>query len=409
MHRRVSWARSEVARSRSDRILTGVAGGLGERLGVDSVVVRLAFAVLAFAGGVGVVLYLLLWVVMPNAPAEPRPAPSGSDRGGVLRKTMALALVVGGSLLLLRAAGIWFGDAVVWPVALGAFGSAVIWARAGESGRARLSGITSRLPRNPIEAAFAGPVSRVRVLVGALLIAGGMFAFLAANGTFAAIRGVAFAVVVTATGAALILGPGMWRLVRQVSDERRERIRQEERAEMAAHLHDSVLQSLAMIQRASTAKEAAGLARGQERELRSWLYGRTGVIDHDLLSSAVEETAARIEAIYHVKVEVVVVGDRSMDERLLAVVQATGEAMTNAARHAGVATVSVYVEVEPDGVTAYVRDQGKGFEQDRVPEDRLGIADSIRGRMGRAGGTATIETAPGHGTEVELRLPRERE
>ena len=388
--------------------MTGVAAGLADRLGVDHVVVRLAFAVLAFAGGVGVVAYLILWIASSDSEAADQHAPTEADRRTTLVKTVAVALVVGGALLLLRAAGIWFGDAVVWPVALAAFGSALIWVRADEDSRARWSRVAARVPRNPIEAVFTGPVSRARIALGAFLIAGGMAAFLAANNAFAAVRGVVFAAAVTATGLSLIVGPGMWRLGRQLAFERRERIRSEERADMAAHLHDSVLQTLAMIQRSSSPREMSTLARAQERELRSWLYGRGDGQGPAFLGAAFEDQAARIERLHNVPIDVVTVRDCPMDVRLLPLVRAAGEAMTNAAKHAGVSLVSVYVEVEPDAVTAFVRDQGRGFDLAAVPHDRRGIADSIRGRMERAGGEAMVESTVGDGTEVRLRLPREQ-
>jgi signal transduction histidine kinase/phage shock protein PspC (stress-responsive transcriptional regulator) len=391
-------------RSRTDRIVAGVAAGLGDRLGVDHVVVRLGFVVLAFAGGVGVVVYLLLWAFSPEASEDADPRPTGT-RGQDLERSVAFAFVVGGTLLLLRAAGVWFGDAVVWPVALGAFGSALIWTRADDAGRARFARVASRA-RYPVEGVLTGRTSRTRLLLGSILIAGGMAAFLAANNALVAFRNVVFAVVVTVTGVGLILGPWVWRMGRQLAEERRQRIRSEERAEMAAHLHDSVLQSLALIQRSSSPQEMVALARGQERELRAWLYGRSGPSAHDLLSTAIEEMAGRVERLHHVKVEAVVVGDCRVDEPVLGLVQAAGEAAMNAARHAGVETVSVYVEVEPEQVTAFVRDQGKGFEPAAVPRDRRGIAESITGRMERAGGTAAVDSAPGEGTEVTLRLPR---
>ncbi len=384
--------------------MAGVAAGLGDRLGVDHVVVRLGFVVLAFAGGVGAVIYLLLWAFSPEASEDGEPRTAGT-RAQDLERAVAFAFVVGGSLLLLRQAGVWFGDAVVWPVALGAFGSALIWTRADDAGRARFARVASRA-RYPVEGVLTGRMSRTRLLLGSLLIAGGMAAFLAANNALVAFRNVVFAVVVTVTGVGLILGPWVWRMVRQLGEERRQRIRSEERAEVAAHLHDSVLQSLALIQRASTPQEMVALARGQERELRTWLYGRSGPSAHDLLSTAVEEMAGRVERLHHVKVEAVVVGDCRVDERVQGLVLATGEAAMNAARHAGVETVSVYVEVEPDQVTAFVRDQGKGFAPAAVPADRRGIAESIQGRLERAGGTATVDSAPGEGTEVTLRLPR---
>ena len=385
--------------------MAGVAAGLGDRLGVDHVVVRLGFVVLAFAGGVGAVIYLLLWAFSPEASEDGEPRTAGT-RAQDLERAVAFAFVVGGSLLLLRQAGVWFGDAVVWPVALGAFGSALIWTRADDAGRARFARVASRA-RYPVEGVLTGRMSRTRLLLGSLLIAGGMAAFLAANNALVAFRNVVFAVVVTVTGVGLILGPWVWRMVRQLGEERRQRIRSEERAEVAAHLHDSVLHTLALIQRADAPPEVATLARGQERELRAWLYGRTAPGGGERLSTAVEAVAARVEALHNVVVDAVVVGDGPMDERSWAIVHACQEAANNAARHSGAQRVSVYVEAEPDAITAFVRDQGKGFDPEAVPGDRRGIAESIRGRMRRHGGTAVIASEPGEGTEVHLRVPME--
>jgi signal transduction histidine kinase/phage shock protein PspC (stress-responsive transcriptional regulator) len=392
-----------LVRSASDRVVAGVAAGLGDRLGVDRVVIRLAFVVLALAGGVGIVAYLVLWLLSEDPePGTPVPVRDESP-DEVARRTVALGLVVAGTLLLCRAFGAWLGDALVWPVALGALGSAVIWVRADEASRARWS---SRIPRTNAAALLTQRVTRGRLVLGGLLIAGGMAAFLAANHAFAQLGDVAVAVGVTLAGVVLILGPGMLRLGRQLGEERRERIRQEERAEMAAHLHDSVLQSLAMIQRARTPQEMATLARAQERELRAWLYGQGRTASGDSLAAALDQVGVALEALHHVEIEVVHAGDEPVDERADALVQAAREAMTNAALHAGVERVSVFLEVEPDGVTVYVRDRGRGFDPAAVPADRRGIAESIRGRMERAGGTADVGAAPGEGTEVRLSLPR---
>jgi signal transduction histidine kinase len=233
-----------------------------------------------------------------------------------------------------------------------------------------------------------------------------MAIFLAANDALTAARSVVAAVAVSLSGLALILGPWMWRLARQLSEERRERIRVEERGEVAAHLHDSVLQTLALIQRAEDPREMSALAHRQERELRAWLYRPERPDERDLLSTAIDELADRIELAHRVRVEAVVVGDCPLDPKLRAIVDACGEALTNAARHSGASQISVYVEVEEEAITAYVRDQGTGFDPDAVPDDRRGIADSIRGRMERNGGTAAIVTAPGRGTEVRLHVPR---
>ncbi|MGH8895621.1 MAG: ATP-binding protein [Egibacteraceae bacterium] len=378
-----------MARSRTDRVVAGVAGGLGDQLRVDPVLVRLAFVALAAAGGFGVGLYLVAWLLLPeqdpDQAARPRAAPN-------LQRLAGFGLAMLGALLLLRDLGLWFTDSLTWPVVLATFGSAVIWAHGDGWDRA-----------DPFRIMRRG--SRVRVAVGALLVLTGMGLFLRAIGALAAVGSGLVPIAVTTSGLGLILAPWGWRLARQASEERRERIRSEERAEVAAHLHDSVLQTLALIQRAGDQGEMVALARGQERELRTWLYGLPGQGGAGSLSAAVNELAGRMERLHHVPVEVVLVGDRPLDAHAWAVVEACGEAVHNAARHSGADLVSVYVEVEPQALTVYVRDEGKGFALDVVPTDRRGITESILGRIQRHGGRATVTSEPGEGTEVELWMP----
>jgi signal transduction histidine kinase len=377
-----------------------VAGGLGERLGVDPLLIRVAFVVLAIAGGSGVVLYLLAWAlsIEPDsdaARARPVRPPSA-------RLAFAVGLIVLGTMLLLREVGLWFGDQIVWPVALAAAGSAVIWARSDDRDRARWA----ILPGNPVEALFTGRVGLARVVVGGLLVASGLALGFANTGPDLAAAVDALAgVAVTVVGLGLIFGPWAARLIHQLAEERRGRIRSEARAEMAAHLHDSVLHTLALIQRVDASPEVAALARRQERELRAWLY-RAPVPPEGRLRPAVEAIATRVEQRHNVPVDVVVVGDAPLDEAGRALVEACQEAALNAAKHSGAPLVSVYVEVEPDELSGFVRDEGKGFDPDQVPTDRRGIADSIRGRIRRHGGSVSILSAPGEGTEVQLRLPR---
>ena len=386
-------------RSASDRVLTGVAGGIGERLQIDPVVVRLAFVILTFAGGVGLLLYVAAALVSRKPdPDDPPPPPTTGTRQAV-----AIALVLLGVLLLLRQAGLWVGDGIVWPAALVVLGSAVIWTRGDEATRAKW---LARMPSWIREEDESRP--RIRTLVGALVIALGAWAFLSSNPPLDLFDNAPLAVATVVVGLAVIAGPGIWRLVRQASDERRERIRQEERAEMAAHLHDSVLQTLALIQRTEDPNEMVALARGQERELRTWLYGKTKPGGEGSLSAALDAVAVEVERAHRTRIEIVMVGDCPLDDGVRALVHACREAFVNAARHSGARGVSAYVEVEDDQVTAYVRDQGVGFSRAAVPTDRHGIAESIEGRMERNGGVAVIDSAIGHGTEVRLRIPRSR-
>jgi signal transduction histidine kinase len=233
-----------------------------------------------------------------------------------------------------------------------------------------------------------------------------MVVFLATNTSLRAVGSTLLAAFVAIAGLALIMGPWAWSIGRELIEERNSRVRTEARAEMAAHLHDSVLQTLALIQRAPASREMVTLARTQERELRAWLYGRAPALAGARLRDAVDAMAGRIEREQQVKVEAIVVGDADLDERVSALVAAVGEATLNAARHSGATEVSVYVEADDDALTAYVRDLGTGFDPDAVASDRRGIADSIVGRLERHGGAATITSRPGGGTEVAMRLPR---
>jgi len=397
--------RSTLRRSRSDRILAGVAGGVAQHLGLDVFVVRLAFVVLALAAGFGLVVYLLLWVL---APAEPADAGVPLHRRRLSkpssRELLGGGLVVAGVLVVLMVTGFWSGENLAWPVTLAAIGFALLWARgSAEDGKGRLDLASIG---TPLEALFRSRESLPRIIGGSLLIVGGMVVFLAATTSLAAAANVILAVIVTVGGLALLAGPWLWRLANELIEERTSRIRTQARAEMAAHLHDSVLQTLALIQRAKEPREMVTLARTQERDLRVWLYGRAPSVHGVRLHDAIDAMAGRLELAHQVRVEAVVVGDAELDDDLRALVSACSEAVLNAAKHAGVAEVSVYVEVEDDQVNAFVRDGGVGFDREAVPQDRRGIADSIVQRMERHGGTVEIRSRPGAGTEVHLHLPR---
>ena len=384
-------------------MLAGVAGGIGSHLGVDSNIVRAGFIGLSFAFGFGVVVYLLTWLLAPlqepSATVEPG---TRTIRTPTSSQLLGVGLVAGGLVILLWITGLWFGGDLGWPVVLAAIGFAILWARSTDDRRGRwtLSSLGT-----PLESVVKGEVSVPRVAIGALLIVAGMAVFLAANTSLAAAGNMLLAMIVAIGGAALLAGPWVWNMGRALVDERSSRIRSEARAEMAAHLHDSVLQTLALIQRAKAPREMASLARTQERELRAWLYGRAPALAGVRLRDAIDSMAGRIERQHQVSVEAVVVGDAELDDRLRALVNACAEAVANAARHSGSTAISVYVEVEEDIISAFVRDQGAGFDPDSVPSDRRGIADSIIGRIERRGGTAHVHSRQGAGTEVVITLP----
>ena len=382
-------------RSRHDRWIAGVAGGIGHHLGVQPSMVRVAFVVLSFAAGFGLIVYVLTWLLAPleaeSDGAETAPRRIRLPSAG---RALGIGLVIVGVLALLWIAGLWFEGNFVWPIVLAAVGFAVLWAR-GDGGRGRWSLET-----------LGTPLSFTRFAIGAFLILAAMGVFLAARTSLDGVGNLLLAMIVALVGAALLAGPWVWSMGNQLVEERSSRVRSEERAEMAAHLHDSVLQTLALIQRSTSSREMSSLARTQERELRAWLYGRAPELSGVRLRDAIDSMAGRIERQHQVSVEAVVVGDAEMDEHLRGLVNACAEAVANAAVHSGTTAISVFVEVEDGVVTAFVRDQGAGFDPAVVPADRRGIADSIVGRMERHGGTATITSRPGAGTEVVLKLTR---
>jgi signal transduction histidine kinase len=389
--------RPRLERSRSDRIISGVAAGIGHHLGVEPIFVRFAFVALSLALGFGVVVYLLAWLLAPEESVDATAAP---PRRLLIRPTLGQALggvlILAGVLLLLSVTGFWFGETLAWPVSLAAIGFAILWARSGEERRGNW----------PLDAVLAGRASLLRLVIGVLLIVGAMAIILGYNSSLELAGPMVLAALVAIGGLGLLLGPWAWNIGRDLIEERSQRVRTEARAEMAAHLHDSVLQTLALIQRSPAQREMVTLARTQERELRAWLYGRAPTLAGARLRDAIDAMAGRVERDQQVKVEAIVVGDADLDEHARALVSAVGEATLNAARHSGSTEVSVYVEVEDDAISAYVRDHGAGFDPGAVATDRRGIADSIIGRMERHGGTAQVNSRPGAGTEIVMRLPR---
>jgi signal transduction histidine kinase len=397
-------------RDRAAGWLGGVCAGIARRYGVDPALVRLAFVVATVAGGFGLFLYALGWLVIPAGEAQRRRRlPTGR---GAIEVALGTGLLLLSTLLAFRELGIWFSDAIVWPLVLIASGGALIWRGSATAAPAPDEPATAPLVRGdrpdeagaPQVARAAAAFSRTGVGI-ALVIAAG-FAFLQATDALSAARDVILAVIAVVVVLGAIFAPWVLRLFRSLTEERAQRIRSQERAEMAAHLHDSVLQTLALVQRRSTdPQEVAALARRQERELRAWLAERPAPGKAASLAPALEAAAAEVEERHGVPVEVVVVGERELDPSLEALVAAAREAMTNAAKFGEGSPVDVYAESNSDAVHVYVRDRGPGFDPAALPADRRGVRESIVGRMERHGGRARIASDPQTGTEVELELP----
>jgi signal transduction histidine kinase len=395
--------RTRLSRSPDDRILTGVAGAMGRAARLDPILVRVAFVVLAFAGGAGAALYGIAYAFSTEGEAGASYLP---PREG-FRPIVAVTSIMLGLLLLLRAIGLWLGDAIVWPVALSALGAILVWGRPQGGATSPLHRVAERVARDPVDVAFGSRMGLGRVLGGVVLTLVGMIALIAENAKLGTLRSAIVPDLVVVSGLAVVMGPWLWRLGRQLSEERRTRIRSEERSEMAAHLHDSVLQTLALIQRSSSPTEMATLARTQERELRDWLFGHQDAAERTL-AAAIEETAGRVEEAHQVRIEVVTVGEAPFEERLTPLIHSCAEALTNAAKHSQSRDISVFAEVEAEQVSVFIRDKGSGFDVDAIPSDRRGIAESIVGRMTRAGGEARITSSIGEGTEIMLTIPARR-
>ncbi|HEY5889995.1 MAG TPA: PspC domain-containing protein, partial [Acidimicrobiia bacterium] len=374
-------------RRKSDRVVAGVAGGLADVLGVGDAYVRAAFVSLSTIWGLGLVLYLVMWLItfekVEDRDAEPV---SGQQAFG-------LGIFFVGLMFLFNTFGWWPSGGFVMVITAIAFGVAVLTDRSVPGPLAALVDPTVERP------------GRVRTILGVMLLVGGL-AFLAnAIGPVSQLGPVLLAVGLTGVGLFVAFGPWVRRLTQDLGEERRERVRQEERAGMATHLHDSVLQTLALIQRSDDPNRMSLLARQQETELRDWLYGKAPLNGVDLMSTALRELASRVEHDHQVPVDVVTVGDALVDERSRAVLAAASEALVNAAKHSGANRLSVFMEVEDEELKVFVTDQGKGFNIDEIPEDRKGIKHSIVERTEKVGGTVDIESEPGEGTEVGISLP----
>ena len=351
------------ARDRANGVVAGVCAGIARTLEVDPTLVRLLFALLTFAGGAGIALYLAAALLMPDETGK---------RTTRARTVVGFALLVLTAIAVLNGLGLpAFVQAAAALVTVGIF---LLW-------------------------------RKQKRAVGSVLAAAGVVVLI--TGGEVGAGGPLLTPAAFAGGLLLVVGPWLWRTAQERDAERTRRIRSEERAEMAARVHDSVLQTLALIQRESDdPKRVDQLARRQERELRAWLFPEGALFQEETLVAAIGNAAAEVEELHGVRVEVASAGNAPLDEDTRAVVLAAREAMANAARFSGADEISVYAEADGDGISVFVRDRGEGFDRAAVPVERRGLSESIEGRMARHGGAATITSTLGEGTEVELSLPR---
>jgi signal transduction histidine kinase/phage shock protein PspC (stress-responsive transcriptional regulator) len=397
-------------RPQGHRLVAGVAVGVAEHLRLDPAHVRVAFAVLSFFDGFWFALYAAFWVFMPAALPEEearaaRPPGSYWWRAGGLPgrrdpgQLVALGILGLGLLLLLNRVRWGLPPQVLGPVLVAGAGLALLWSQVDDTERTGLQGLSGSAPGRSRRLALA------RVAGGLALFTAALAAFVVGSWRQDSLWGSLLVLVALLAGLGLVAGPFVWRLLRQLDAEHRRRLLQQQQADLAAHLHDSVLQTLALIQRqAHDPRAVTALARAQERDLRSWLFA-SPVPAHGSLRAALDEAAADVETVHGIPVEVVVVADRPLDDRLHAVVRAAREAMVNAAVHSTAPSVDVYAECAADCVQVFVRDRGRGFDPDAVPSDRMGLAGSVVGRIERHGGSAQVRSAPGQGTEIVLIMP----
>ena len=397
-------------------IVGGVASGLARHLAVPVLWVRVGFVLATGLGGLGVAMYAGLWMMLPAEGQFDREAPGlesarrGGRRPGRIRRltdagpVITLGVLGLGVVFLLEA--IFGQGALLWPLVIAVIGIALLWRQADEAQRERWLDTTGRV--NPMRVVFGGGgwAAYARVAAGVGLLLAAIFIVGFDDGSLKTARAALLAGGLGIIGIAIVVGPWIFRLAADLTAERAERVRTQERADVAAHLHDSVLQTLALIQKnPGDAATVARLARAQERDLRSWLFAGEST-DERTVASALRGVAAEVEDTHGISVDVVSVGDCDMVESLRPVVAATREALSNAAKHAGTPHVDVYAEVGQEAVDVFVRDRGRGFDPEATPEDRYGVRHSIMDRMQRHGGSAEIRTTIGEGTEVRLHLPR---
>jgi signal transduction histidine kinase len=395
-------------RDQTDRLGGGVAAGVAAWRGINVTTVRIAFVLLTLpTTGAAVALYVVAWLLIPAAGSDTSIATRARNDARGIRLAAGLASLLVLVLLVADA----FGDGWItnwaWPQVASAAGLVLIWRNAEPDERATLRHLVE-----PLEGAAGRPSasrwSAARLTIATVLLFGGAGWLFSAHASLALLRPLGGVALVIAA-VVLFLGPWWLRIARDLVLERQARVRLEERADIAARVHDSVLQTLALIQRrADDPAKVVQLARQQERELRSWLFEGhqpNGTDEVTTFAAGVRQIQQDVEARYEIPVEAVTVGDGELDDNLNALLAAAREATVNAAKWSGADVISLFAEVEPTEVSLVVRDRGRGFDPQTVPADRKGLAESIHGRMTRRGGTVTVTTAPGEGTKVTLTMP----
>ena len=392
-------------------VLGGVGAGLARRLGLRPRTVRAALVVALVLGGAGLVAYMALWVLVR---ADDESESIGSRVAGDRRElqiVLALATAFLALVLALRAIGLRDLSVPAWSALAGVIGGLIVWRGASPAETLRLRDALNTAPMIGTGSSTGWKRLAVRASIGAVLILVGTAELSRVGNLSGAALGVLVGTVAFAGGFLVLFAPWWARTLRDLSTERRERVRAQERADMASHVHDSVLQTLSLIQKAATdPQEVRRLARIQERELRHWLFDPATLgrpTDRSAsLSGALAGIEREIEDNYGVGLDLIVVGDCPVEGPVEALVAACREAAVNAAKWSGSSDVTVFAEVEPEEISVFVRDQGCGFDPAAVPADRHGIARSMVERMARHGGRVVVHSTPGVGTEVELLLPR---
>ena len=410
-HPRLGIPQHPLRRNVTDAVLGGVCAGIACRLGIDTRRVRLAAALLSLVFGVGLVVYMLCWIAMyrdgEDVPIARRL--DGEQRTATIVAWLLAAVLA--VLLLVARLDIAVLSPYAWSILLSLVLGVVVWRGSSSSERTHLEAIAQTLPVLGVASGRGWRAIVWRVIPATILIVVGLQILGRVGGVWGAAVPAFLGGGVLIIGILIMLAPWWLQNVRDLSSERRVRVRAEERAALATHVHDSVLQTLTLIERsADDPVTVRRLARAQERDLRSWLFapdyvGATARND-ETFASQLRAIQRDVEQDYGVRVDLVVVGDAPLEERLSGLIAAAREAAVNAAKWSGAQAFSVYGEVEPDAISIYVRDTGVGFDPAAVPDDRQGLSHSIRARVEQLGGSSSVRTASGEGTEVTVSMSR---